>query len=297
MRYATPRSYIFDIHHENISPEIMSIIDRLETIAKAALLPYWNVQAPQHGAVKKPGHIELKVEFGDDDVDLHVHTDLSHNHYTEVDILKDAENLFRAGRLEYDQLAALNSGWIGICDAAPKAVMTFDSVTIPYELPNCYTLISADCSISPIFAVLARKSGETLPLAVKIYIGGHSVELVPIGSEVIETKVNDKIVTLKQGKNDVNFVEVEKVTSNKYFVRAPFLELSFCYTGDNIISFVPASYRAQHCGLCGNYNGQYSRELVGPWGCKLDNGTELAKAYVLRDKNCKDNIPVPICKW
>ena len=87
MRYATPHSYIYDIYHENISPEIMSIIDRLETIAKAALLPYWNVQAPQHGAVKKPGRIELKVEFGDDDVDLHVQTDLSHNYYKEVDIL------------------------------------------------------------------------------------------------------------------------------------------------------------------------------------------------------------------
>jgi len=74
MRYATPRSYIYDIHHENISPETMSVIDQLETIAKAALLPYWNVHAP-HGAVKKPGHIELKAEFGDDDVDLHVHTD------------------------------------------------------------------------------------------------------------------------------------------------------------------------------------------------------------------------------
>ena len=197
MRYATPRSYIFDIHHENISPEIMSIIDRLETIAKAALLPYWNVQAPQHGAVKKPGHIELKVEFGDDDVDLHVQTDLSHKHYKEADILKGAENLLRNGRFELDEISTLKVGWIGICDAAPEAVLTFDNVTSPYELPNCYTLISADCSISPQFAVLARKSCKTLPLAVKIYIDGHSVELVPIGSGAIKAKMNDKIVTLE----------------------------------------------------------------------------------------------------
>ncbi len=27
----------------------------------------------------------------------------------------------------------------------------------------------------------------------------------------------------------------------------------------------------------------------------MDNGTELAKAYVLREENCKDNIPVPVC--
>jgi len=116
--------------------------------------------------------------------------------------------------------------------------------------------------------------------------------------------VNDKIVTLEQGKihaisdrsdNNVNFVEVEKVMNNKYFVRAPLLKLSFRYTGDYVTSFVPATYRAQHCGLCGDYNGQYSRELVGPSGCNVNNGTELAKAYVLRDKNCKDNIPVPVC--
>ncbi len=49
------------------------------------------------------------------------------------------------------------------------------------------------------------------------------MELVPIGSGAIKAEVNDKIVTLEQGKihaisdrfdNDVNFVEVEKVANN-----------------------------------------------------------------------------------
>jgi len=300
MQYATPRSYVFDIHYENIPPEGTKVLKGLEAIVRAFLMPYWNGSSSTTSL--KAGHIQLKAEFGEEDVDLlHVNTEFMKSHYEYVDILRDTRELLRNARFDLDQL---KTGWIGICNAAPKAVSTFDDITIPYDLPNCYTLISADCFSIPRFAVLARKSGKTLPLAVKIYIGGNSVELVPIGSGAIQVKTNDQIVTLEQGRvhlfgershNHEYYVEVEKVMTNKYFIRAPLLNLVFRYTGDDVTSFVPASFRAQHCGLCGNFNGQYSRGLVDPSGCIVNNGTELARAYILRDKDCKDSVPMPVC--
>jgi hypothetical protein len=304
--YSTPKSYVYDIHYENMSPSGMMALHRADTVIKGALLPYWDMHAP-HGAtaVKKApnaGHIEIKMEYGEEDVDIHVHTAIMHSHYENVEILRNADMLLRNGRLPTALLMAVKAQWVGVCDVAPKAIVTFDNVTLNYELPSCYTLVSADCSPSPRYAVLARKTGQTLPLAAKIYIGGHTIELAPSGSNV-EVKVNDKVIKLEGGKphvvgdkdNIVQYFTVTKV-GPKFYVRAPLLKLSFRYTGDDITNMIPATHRAQHCGVCGDYNGQNSRELVGPNGCNLKDATDLARSYVVRDKNCKDTIPTPACE-
>lgn len=304
MQYSTPRSYVLDIHYENLSPRAMLALHRVDTIMKASLLPYWDMHAP-HGAtaVKKApnaGHIEEKIEFGEDDVDIHVHTDIMHSHYTNVDVLKNADILLRNARAKMGQITAMKAGWVGTCNVAPNAAVTLDNVTLSYELPTCYTLISADCSPSPRYAVFAKKTSQSLPLAVKIYVGGHSVELVPSGGS-IEIKANEKVVKVEAGKpfelndkdNIVKFLTVAKHGS-RYIISSPALMLSFYYTGDEILAMIPATHRAQHCGMCGDYNGQNSRELVGPTGCTMKDATDLARSYVLRP--CKDNVPTPTCE-
>jgi hypothetical protein len=303
--YSTPRSYVYDIHYENMSPGGLMALHRIDTVMKAAMLPYWDMHAP-HGAtaVKKApnaGHIEVKMEYSEEDVDIHVHTATMHSHYENVDILRNADMLLRNGRLPSDLLLSVKAGWVGVCDVAPKSIVTFDNVTLSYDLPSCYTLISADCSSSPRFAVLAKKSSQSLPLAAKIYIGGHTVEMTPTDNSV-EVKVNDKVVKLEGGKphvvgdkdNIVQYLTVNKI-GPKYYVRAPQLKLAFRYTGDDITNLIPATHRAQHCGLCGDYNGQNSRELIGPSGCNLKDATDLARSYVVKDKNCKETIPNPTC--
>lgn len=305
LAYSTPRSYVYDIHYENMSPRGMLALNRIDTIMKGALLPYWDMHAP-HGptAVKKApnaGHIELKIEFGEEDVDIHVHTAIMHSHYENVDILKNLDGALRNARLPSSLMASVKAGWIGICDVAPKSIVTFDNVTLSYDLPSCYTLVSADCSPSPRYAVFAKKTSTSLPMAAKFYIGGHTVELVPTGSG-IDVKANDKAVKLEPGKphiigdkdNIVQYATVTKIGARIY-VRAPLLKLAFRYTGDDITNMIPATHRAQHCGLCGDYNGQNSRELVGPTGCTLKDATDLARSYVLKDKNCKETIPAPTC--
>ena len=278
---------------------------RADTLLKASLLPYWSMHAP-HGptAVKKlpgAGHIELKMEVGVEDVDIHVHTDLMHSHYENVDVLKNLGSMLRNARLQVSQLTAIKAGWVGVCDVAPKAVVTFDNVTMNYDLPACYTLISADCSPTPRYAVFARKTTQSLPLAAKIYVGGHTLELTPTASGV-EVKANDKVVKVEANKpyvladkdNVIQYIVVSKIGA-RYFVQAPILKLTFRYTGDDITNMIPATHRSQHCGLCGDYNGQFSRELVSPSGCNVKDATDLARSYVLRDKNCKETIPVPPC--
>ena len=66
----------------------------------------------------------------------------------------------------------------------------------------------------------------------------------------------------------------------RYFIQLllrPLLKLTLRYTGDDITNMVPATHRSQHCGLCGDSNGQFSRELVGAPRCNVKDVTDLTR--------------------
>lgn len=300
LHYATPRNYVWDIQYENLSPYGLYYI---ETLVKTALLPYRDsddLENPTAKRVPGAGHVELKMEVGgQDNVDLQINSDGTKTQYKNVKALKDVSRLLRNARLRMSHLFAIKAGWFSACDVSPKSVVTYDNVTMNYDLPSCYTLVSADCSPTPHYAVFAKKTLQILPLAVKIYIGGHTIELNPSLKNVIEVKVNDKVVKVEANKpyivSDIKDVMINKIGAH-YLVQIPILKLNFQYTGDDIVNIIPASYRSQHCGICGDYNGQPSRELVGPsLGCNMKDATDLAKSYVLRDKSCKETIQIPDC--
>ena len=294
-----------DIRYDQLSDRGMKALYRFDTGLKAALIAYWDMHAPHEvvPAKKNPnsGHIELKLNFGEDDVDIHVHTDTLHSHFENVEALESLDVILRNARFGIRQRAAVKSGLLGICDVAPKAIVTFDNVTLDYQLPKCWTLASADCSENPRYAVFVRKSDKMLPLAAKIYVGGHSLEMNPTDSGV-EFKANDKVVKVESNKpyvlsdkdNVMQFLTVTKMGS-RYIIQAPLLKLTFRYTGDDITNLIPATHRSQHCGLCGDYNGQIAQELVGPSGCSHATVNDMAKAYVLKDKTCKEKVESPAC--
>merc|ERR1712071_160744 len=115
----------------------------------------------------------------------------------------------------------------------------------------------------------------------------------------VEVRANGRVVTIGDDKpfvfsnrgGIIEYFRVSKV-GPRYYIEVPMLMLSFRYTGDEIVNIIPSTHRAQHCGMCGNYNGQVFDELVGPSGCAMKDSSDMAKSYVLRDKTCEQSIPV-----
>jgi len=307
MEYATPRLYNFDIHYANLSPRGMKVLHRMDTALKAGLATFWDMHAA-HGSLPhevkvnhNSGHIDMKVEFKESTADIHVHTALMHSHYDDVDRVMSLKSALRNARIPAYSLFTFKSGLVGVCNVAAESVVTFDNVTLNYEAPSCYTLVSADCSAQPRYAVFAKKTDKALPLAVKIYAGGHHMEFKPV-DDGVQVRAAGKVVEVQDNepyvfsdKNGIMTYFIVTKVGARYFIEVPMLRLNFRYTGDDITNMIPATHRAQHCGLCGDFDGQFTHEMVGPSGCQMKTATDLANSYVLRDKYCKESIPMPSC--
>ncbi len=84
------------------------------------------------------------------------------------------------------------------CVVTSTSVRTADNVTYSYSPSQCWTLTSAKCSSSPEYAVFTKRSAG-LPLAAKVYVGGHVVEWTPNGNSV-KMSVNGQNVALSPGE-------------------------------------------------------------------------------------------------
>jgi len=65
----------------------------------------------------------------------------------------------------------------GPCIADSASVRTNDNVTYPISFSDCWTLVSGHCGPTPSYAVFTKKVSGSKPLALKAYIGGHSIEI------------------------------------------------------------------------------------------------------------------------
>jgi hypothetical protein len=85
----------------------------------------------------------------------------------------------------------------GPCIADSASVRTNDNVTYPISFSDCWTLVSGHCGPTPTYAVFTKKVSGAKPLALKAYIGGHSIEINAAAGSVL---VNGSPITLEDDK-------------------------------------------------------------------------------------------------
>jgi len=156
-----------------------------------------------------------------------------------------------------------------------------DRMNYKYNVPSCWTLASGHCTSSPSYAVFIKKGSGKLPLAMKTFIGGHSVEIDPSSGAVRVNGQSNSVTDAREYIHKVANVEVFKITKwgATYHIYS-YLRVWVIFDG-NFVNVTPApSVKGQHCGLCGNYNRNRWDDMMGKDGNTIfENVDDFVKEY------------------
>jgi hypothetical protein len=271
-------------------------------LVAAVLMPYWvptdsvdgHAAHGDHGTTADgllQGEIKLDVTMDEEhpEADIHWHgSGGEQEHFHGVDLNFLPGPLKRPVHSRFSELMyqAFNLGVYGYCDVTSHAIQTFDNNTYFADLSECYTLISGDCAEKPRFAVLGKKiSNEKLGL--KILAGEHKVELNDMNNVIIDGKsqpLSDKLIF---PDGDTKIFKIYKHDDNNVLLISRSLSLAIRYTGSFTTVTIGSRYRAQQCGLCGNFDGCKKNDFTGPaTTCKNLAPTDMTKAFIVREGSC-----------
>ncbi|XP_050403063.1 uncharacterized protein LOC126819202 [Patella vulgata] len=199
----------------------------------------------------------------------------------------------------------------GRCIWSGPLVRTFDHsyVAVP-KIGTCPVVVAMDCSPAKSFAIVAKPTVPTtaLPRAVvnvskviEIYAENHFIELVPNVGQMPTVKVNGAVTPVEVGtpviiektlsyNRPAAIIKIMKVYyGGQYFMKVEMPVLGVAVLTDcYFLSVTPSMmYRAKTCGLCSNFDGEISKELVGPTGQVFNSHDPFVRSYVFSNGTCQ----------
>ena len=138
----------------------------------------------------------------------------------------------------------------------------------------------------------------------QIHLGGHELTLKPLTHAKYEIKIDGQDLSLDP-QETYYFPSNQKLLrtgdaanqdapsnykfkiyrwDREYTIEA-FMNVDVYYDGNSVKVVAPAHVKGQHCGMCGDFNGDTAGELVHPQMCQLASGTEMAAAWVREQNN------------
>lgn len=78
-----------------------------------------------------------------------------------------------------------------------------------------------------------------------------------------------------------NLIDRVRYQAPIYVISSPGAGLLVHYSGSHAAVFPTWLHKNQHCGLCGNFDGETDREWVSPQGCVLKDPKQLIASYTM----------------
>lgn len=275
------RKYTWNIEFVKLTNRMKNIVSGISTAVKAGLLPYWDVDPEAEGTGGDIGpflNIESTLKNNEKNMDIKVTTRRGEEEYNDVPLRLNWSKRLRNLKFTNTLKRLFDKKILNPCVATSETIRTNDNVTYSYVPSSCWTLTSASCGPTPVYAVFTKKASAT-PLAARVYIGGHLVEFNPKGQGNIEVSINGSPVSIenqKEATHKEGSTEVLKIFrwGNTYNVYS-FLKVWVAYDG-NFVEVVPApSTKGQHCGMCGNFNRNQVDEFTGKNMEQLDSAASM----------------------
>jgi len=265
---SSARKYNFDIKFDKMTDRMKNIISTAKSVVKAAALPTLGLDIADIDANEIGDFMKVDATLKDDDkkADVIITTASGTREINDYPLRLDYTRSLRNLQFKSPAGRLFRMGILKPCQATADTIVTMDNVTLNYDIPSCYTLMSAHCAENPTYAVFIKKNSGGRPMAMKAYIGGYAIDIDPSSGRV---KVNGQRVRISDDKEYFKMVkktEVFKITKwgTTYNIYS-FLKVWIVFDG-NYVNVVPApSVKGQHCGLCGNYDGgkNFRDELTG----------------------------------
>eukprot|EP00090_Calanus_glacialis_P016360 TRINITY_DN2561_c0_g1_i1.p1 TRINITY_DN2561_c0_g1~~TRINITY_DN2561_c0_g1_i1.p1 ORF type:complete len:1526 (-),score=363.79 TRINITY_DN2561_c0_g1_i1:68-4645(-) len=281
------RKYSWALDFEKTTPYVQGLLSKAQTVVKAGLIPYWDVDPDALvGAITDTPKISFEFVFKNKDrvVDATFITDRGTSKFPDVNLnLPNWTGRLRQLKLETTIPQMIQSNILSNCMHTSESIHTLDNVTAPYRPSSCWTLISGHCAPTPGFAVFTKRNGK-MPLSMRVYIGGHKFEFEPTDSKNIKV-TKDGVPEQVADKGSKTFMEgKEEITKlikwgSVYSLHS---EGNVMVTFDGTFAqVIPAPYvKGQHCGVCGNFDGNTKNEFLNKVGSPVEVG-RIAQAWCI----------------
>jgi len=179
------------------------------------------------------------------------------------------------------------------CRVGDGVIKSFDNKTYSYELDDCYHVLATECKKNSNHAVLAKKVNGKL--SVKIFTHESKITMAPAGSfsesrREYNVEVDGRQVSIS--KNEKKEVQSQDHKSQYRFYRSSddvlVLETPYSriiYDGKDIeILHTDPTMDANHCGLCGNRDGDRRGDIANAQQLQVSNPKAAALSFRVNDQ-------------
>jgi len=302
----TLRKFKTDVTTNNIPMWIVKLFRRMEVIMKTKLWPYWKVDLKrQISSIDYENYspwVRTDLEFDPltGTADLLWMTSMENSEFKGIRYMEtlgygnSVEDYLPSSKFSPMMKSLHDHDLLNYCTVSNDEVRTYDNVTYSYQMHDCWTLISADCSEDPTAAVFMKKDRAN-KISMRIMIGSNTIEIKPSGYSSYELTVDGEEVELDDQESFL-FPSQAKVYSeptDKYQFRVHKWDKTFTvdvpfvstvnYDGTQIMTITSSFVKGRHCGMCGDFNRNKRFEFIGGQNCLLNNGNEMAASYAWAD--------------
>ncbi len=177
-----------------------------------------------------------------------------------------------------------------VCKVQGNYLSTYDNETVPMRMTPCWHLLTTPCVHQGEWSVLIGKSHKVEEYKnVKVLIHGVDVLLIPTGRHSLEVKVHGSEMSLRKGETKHIYenglrggrviATISKSEDETISFQTTWFNLAF--DGYHIEVQPSMVYKSKLCGLCGNYNGDKSDELMSPRMCLLSKPELFVQSYAI----------------
>jgi len=267
------RKYSWDVKFQGVTPEVRSLFEKAEGVLKTAVLPFWDFDPNALSrSIDNQPELKLDIKFKKKDklVDVKLKTDKGVSEFSDqpVNIPVFGGPLTNL-RQDSFGLFLVTNNIVDWCLLTSADMRMLDNTTIPFQVGSCWTLISSHCGPVPTYAVFVKKAGA-MPLQLKVYMGGHVVEMTPTSKTAMSVKVNGAAFNVADGQSKPfksGSSDIFKISNwaGTYFLMS---DRSVVVNFDGYFAQVIPNMltKGQHCGACGNYDGSKFTNFQGKQG-------------------------------